>query len=440
MEGILTLVLLCAVGTTGQVTTPAGLRQDEIDFFSGFLTDGVHVDGTIHMESTSDFHYQITLYFRRPTEKRGSGSVFKVYTKLTADGCDMRNLQAETGASLEVPNPAYGNALCKSAFIASQPNLKDFCAQSQKQTMDMPVFKNVQNITPTMNGDDTFEWTDSLRNANSNALSQAGIRNRNDRNDWVDSTGTDVSFRFYDAVPMFSGLKFNLELTGYALDLDRASVCNKTSSLYNVQTCVVIEEVLKAVNGNADKPLFNETINVGKTVYSFVGSEQNYVLPDGKFIVGQVGAVCQVTDDPFVLTLNDPRSQPGQPGQPGQSVAFDSDEYLKKINAQLQTDLNNCLPAGYTANGAISNLRVTKTYSDGRPAKIEGEMGGAAKKNPAALLRCLKTVEVEGRPLLGTSVSDFKFTPKKGECNEENDPTPQHQRLRPAHHCHVPDP
>ena len=51
---------------------------------------GIHVDGTIHMESTSDFHYQITLYFRRATDKRGSGSVFKVYTKLTADGCDMR--------------------------------------------------------------------------------------------------------------------------------------------------------------------------------------------------------------------------------------------------------------------------------------------------------------------------------------------------------------
>lgn len=30
MEGIWTLVLLCAVGTTGQPTTPAGLRQDEV--------------------------------------------------------------------------------------------------------------------------------------------------------------------------------------------------------------------------------------------------------------------------------------------------------------------------------------------------------------------------------------------------------------------------
>ena len=151
----------------------------------------------------------------------------------------------------------------------------------------MPVFKNVQDITPTMTANGTFEWTDSLRGANGNALSQIGVRDRNVRNDWVDATGTDVSFRFYDALPMFTGLEFNLELTGYALDLDRASVCNKTSTLYSAQTCVVIEEVLKAVNGNADKPLFNETINLGKTVYSWVGPNQNYVLPDGKFVLGQ---------------------------------------------------------------------------------------------------------------------------------------------------------
>ena len=37
-----------------------------------------------------------------------------------------------------------------------------------------------------------------------------------------------------------------------------------------------------------------------------------------------------------------------------------------------------------------------------------------------ALLRCLKQVEVQGKPLLGTSVSDFKFTPKEGECNKKN--------------------
>ena len=70
-----------------------------ISFFSDILVSlimfvlcipGVHVDGTIHMESTTDFHYQITLYFRHPGVNRKTGPAFKVYTKFTAKGCDMR--------------------------------------------------------------------------------------------------------------------------------------------------------------------------------------------------------------------------------------------------------------------------------------------------------------------------------------------------------------
>ena len=87
-----------------------------------------------------------------------------------------------------------------------------------------------------------------------------------------------------------------------------------------------------------------------------------------------MGAVCQTSSDPFILTVNDAGGQLG---------VTNNDAYLKKVNAQLQQDLNKCLPPGYNADGAISNLRVVQTYSDGQPYKIEGDMSGAAKKNPA---------------------------------------------------------
>ena len=87
-----------------------------------------------------------------------------------------------------------------------------------------------------------------------------------------------------------------------------------------------------------------------------------------------VGAVCQTTTDPFVLTVND---------MGGQLGLTNNDAYLRKVNAQLQNDLNKCLPPGYNADGAISNLRVERSYNDDRTFQIKGDMGGAAKKNPA---------------------------------------------------------
>merc|ERR1712224_1129777 len=146
-----------------------------------------------------------------------------------------------------------------------------------------------------------------------------------------------------------------------------------------------------AINGNSEEPLFHEKLNLGESIYPLVGPDQNYLEPDGTFVVGQLGAVCQTTTDPFTLTVNDVGDQLG---------ITNNDEYLQQINDNLQRDLNWCLPPGYNADGAISNLRVVKSYSDGHPLQIEGDMGGAAKKNPAALLNCLQQMEVEGQPLL----------------------------------------
>merc|ERR1719331_3651090 len=188
------------------------------------------------------------------------------------------------------------------------------------------------------------------------------------------------------------------------MDLDKALACNKTSPFYSEVTCVAMQEILTSTNGNTNKPLFNEKLNVGKTVYPFVGPQQTYLLSDGTFIVGQLGAVCQTSTDPFIITLNDAGGQLG---------VTNNQAYLQKVNAQLQKDLNKCLPPGYNADGAISNLRVVQSYSDGRPFKLAGDMGGAARKNPAALLGCLQISNLrvvqsysDGRP--------FKLAGDKG--------------------------
>jgi len=138
------------------------------------------------------------------------------------------------------------------------------------------------------------------------------------------------------------------------------------------------------------------------------------LLSDGTFIVGQLGAVCQTSTDPFIITLNDAGGQLG---------VTNNEAYLKKVNAQLQKDLTKCLPPGYNADGAITNLRIVQSYRSGRPYVIEGDMGGAARKNPAALLRCLQKMQVNGEKLLegtGSTVAGFNFTTGKYECTKEN--------------------
>jgi len=215
------LGLPAALAITG---LPVGLPVDQgIETFSGFISNGnITVEGSINIKSTTDMHFRTELNFH----ENNDGVTFQVYTELEAQKCDMRNLAVTIGANLIVPNPADGlasDALCLAQNIFSNEELKEMCDLLEDPTITLPVLAHTESVTPHLDENGSFDWCDNLHDVVRSSGAAVGLQATDD---WVDATGTDFDFCFHDVRPLFTGLLFNLTVSGFAFDLDQALLCD----------------------------------------------------------------------------------------------------------------------------------------------------------------------------------------------------------------------
>ena len=139
----------------------------------------------------------------------------------------MRNLAVTIGANLIIPNPTDGlasDALCLGQnLLLSNNELKEMCDLIDEPTITLPVLSHTESVTPRLDEDGSFDWCDSLHNAVRSTGAAVGLQATDD---WVDATGTDFDFCFHNVRPQFTGLLFNLTVSGYAFDLKKAWMCD----------------------------------------------------------------------------------------------------------------------------------------------------------------------------------------------------------------------
>jgi len=414
------------------------------DTFRFVLNDGVPVHGTVLTGADTDLDFKVILTFGDT-----NANSITVWTAIDARKCDMRDLRGEVGLMATIVNSNGANEACKNLALQyaarTQRGVGSFCNDKNARSVAIPPIVFEQDITPTVSSDQkSFEFEMNLaslqrqqnqnRNqnqnmqtlTNNNPLDQSGLINI------LDNTGSDAVFRFTDVKPLFTGLRFRLEVKVSLVDRRRAAVCNRKSPSFSIPLCQYIT-IMTTLTNPGKTYLIEETFDLGTLLLDEIG-EQDWLNKDGTFLVGENGLACQVAPDPFVITLQDVGAGLGQKPA-GEFVSNASSvqkkAFLDSFSKSLKNEIDsNCLPGGYKIDPkSMANLEAKSDKTDPRVVTVHGNMYASAGKNPAGLLGCVDIVRKKMRKQNRTlKVNEFNllikklwFRPGKFECDEEHE-------------------